>query len=277
MFNIIFGIDLESFIAASPLENAPTTSPNSLYHSQIVAHKFGKAFAEYEGFSLLKFTAITVSELSFLWQACDRFKKYFNTNIFLLACFADPMDWFFENFIKKHLLIYSEKNTEDEKFKPTDLKQQTRGFSLLNSFLFLTYNSIFKDLSNEMTSNRRISSYQYRKRAFTVTDYHSIRESQTQPKLRNFSFRGNETAYQSEKLAAQYKKQPIKSYLSVSNLKEDLKEYETEEFEAWKLTINEALTNSLLMLFAGYETTSSAIGLVLRSLFCFEIVYFLNS
>lgn len=264
MFNVIFGIDLETFIAASPLENAPTTSPYSLYHSHIVANKFGKAFAEYEGFSLLKFTALTISELSFLWQACDRFKRFFNTNVFLLAFFADPMDWFFDNFIKKHLLIYSEKNKKDDAFRPADFKaQKNRGFSLLNSFLFLTYNPIFKDLSNETTSNRRVSSYQYRKRAFTVTDYSSVNNSQTHLKLRNFSFRDNETAHHSDKFTAIYKNQLRKSYLSISNLKEDLKEYEMEEFETWKLTVNEALTNSLLMLFAGYETTSSAIGFVM--------------
>jgi cytochrome P450 len=43
-------------------------------------------------------------------------------------------------------------------------------------------------------------------------------------------------------------------------------ETESEEFENWRLTLNEALNNTLLMFFAGYETTSSAIT------YCFKVL-----
>ncbi len=97
MFNVIFGIDLESFITEMPFDSNSKSqlTQNNLYHTQIVAHRFGKAFAEYEGFSVLKLGAMTISELSIMWRFLDRFKRFFNMNIFAFSYFADPMDWFF--------------------------------------------------------------------------------------------------------------------------------------------------------------------------------------
>ena len=45
-----------------------------------------------------------------------------------------------------------------------------------------------------------------------------------------------------------------------------LTEINSDDFENWKLTINEAISNSLLMFFAGYETTSSALA------FCCHVI-----
>ena len=268
MFNVIFGIDLESFITAMPFEkkktpniglkNANSTSGlNNLYHTQIVANRFGKAFAEYEAFSLLKFLAMTVHELAFVWRSVERFKRFFNTNVFRVSWLADPMDWFFENFIQKHMLLYSdETNTE----KVTNTKQvdssnklSNRGFGYLNSFLYLTYNSIFKNPQYETV--RRQS---YRQR------YASHRTPNEQPskfnKTRKYSVAQNDMVKHAVSNLSERKKSQT-SYLSISSLvKDDLKENEMEEFESWTLTVNEALNNSLLMFFAGYETTSSAIG-----------------
>jgi hypothetical protein len=112
MFNVIFGIDLNIFINEAALLNKnskkETLSNSNLYHTQIVANRFHRAFLEYESFSILKFLAMTISEFSVLWRGINKFKQIFNSNIFQLTYFADPMDWFIENFFRKHLQLYSQ-------------------------------------------------------------------------------------------------------------------------------------------------------------------------
>lgn len=251
MFNVIFGIDLDSFLTEMPFENKKASGClNDLYHTQIVANRFGKAFSEYEAFSLLKFLAITIHEPAFVWRFFERFKKFFNSNILRLSWFADPMDWFFENFIQKHLLLYSDTNKQTAG-SPIS---KSRNFGYLNSFLYLTYNSIFKSPQSETTTRRQ----SYRQR------YASTTAAYEQPNKfkrgRNYSLARNDFMQHPVSNPIERKKS-LTSYLSVSSLlKDDMKEYEVEEFESWKLTVNEALNNSLLMFFAGYETTSSAIG-----------------
>lgn len=267
MFNVIFGNDLESFLTQMPFDSTkkPKMRPSSLYYTQIVSHKFHKAFAEYESFSLLKFAAMTISECSFVWRNIDRFKRVFNTHVFQFAYFADPMDWFFINFIQKHLRAYS-----GETQLHAD-RMQSPPFGYLNSFLYLTYNSIFKDTQ---TDGLRKQTYQSRQRALTVSGYKALssvsEEPKTKFKFRNFSIRESESiassslrvkSKSSAAAAAENSFDFRKSFLSIRDLvKEDLKEYDLEEYESWKLTVNEALSNSLLMFFAGYETTSSALG-----------------
>ena len=122
MFNIIFGTDLETFINTSNKDikttksNQSPKSSSNLYHTQVTAFRFHRAFSEYEAFSVLKFAAITISELDFIWRTIDKFKLFFNSNILQLTYFSDPMDWFSENFINKHLMLYSD-NKEENKNK----------------------------------------------------------------------------------------------------------------------------------------------------------------
>lgn len=258
MFNVIFGIDLESFVTVMPFERKKKTNGclNNLSHTQVVANRFGKAFSEYEAFSLLKFLAMTIHEPAFIWRSVERSKKFFNTNVFKLSWFADPMDWFFENFIQKHLLLYSD-DKNIEKLAAND-KESTvsnnRNFGYLNSFLYLTYNSIFKSTKSEKTTRRQ--SYRQRYASTTANDQQSnqFKRGRTYSLARN-NIMQYPISHPNER------KKSMNSYLSVGSLlKDDLNEYEVEEFESWKLTVNEALNNSLLMFFAGYETTSSAIG-----------------
>ena len=54
------------------------------------------------------------------------------------------------------------------------------------------------------------------------------------------------------------KEKLAKQQMNSSNIQ--LNDIESDDFENWKLSINEALSNTLLMFFAGYETTSSAIA-----------------
>jgi hypothetical protein len=72
------------------------------------------------------------------------------------------------------------------------------------------------------------------------------------PRQRNFST--EQWLYSHDKTSTQNKQVKQNNHPLISELDE------TEDFENWKLTINEAITNSLLMFFAGYETTSSAIA-----------------
>jgi hypothetical protein len=286
MFNVIFGTNLETFInETSSILNGnkkkleSTTSNNSnkvgqhsLYHTQIVAHRFNKAFLEYESFSILKFMAITFSEAAFLWRAIDKFKRLFSSHVYAFSCLADPMDWFVDNFINKHMQLYSANNIQEKNISD-------RQFSYLNSFLYLTYNPIFKYNQNESVSatttltpvmpTRRFSSLkqnlEYRKRAYTTTDFNSINEnilshSMSDKKFRCYSNDFGDIDNRKKHLQQQsiLSRSRSRSYLSSSY--STLDQIETSESESWTLTVNEALNNSLLMFFAGYETTSSAIG-----------------
>ena len=271
MFNVIFGTDLDTFIDETSQFNK--TKFTNLHHTQQVANKFGDAFHEYESFSLLKFFAMTLSELAVLWRFMDKFKRFFNAHVCRVGFFSDPMDWFVENFINKHLQLYSDtKDASASSLNTSDPKYPTRRFGYLNSFLYLTYNPIFKYNQAETTQRRTSILNQFRKRAFTTTDFNAISEAPSSmppfiydKKLRCYSndlsnspdnnvekkFRSTRFSVSSESRSR------IKSSLSTNYLTTEL---ETEEFENWKLSINEALSNTLLMFFAGYETTSSAIA-----------------
>lgn len=294
MFHIIFGTDLETFITDKPFLNTEKANkllgidndiPN-LKHAQMIANKFNDAFEEYESFSLLKFFAMTIPELKFIWHNMEKFKKFFNSNIFVIKYFADPMDWFHTKFVNKHLALYASKssensyldNNENTVFSTSSVLNQdadsksttstinkSRKFGYLNSFLSLTTNPIFKYPKNNLNTRIKINPIRetlLRNRAFTSS---SEKYAIQNPRIRSLSERYSENnitnRYRTfsndfKNLDIKNKKQRM-SYISTSVL---TKETESNEFENWKLTIDEALSNSLLMLFAGYETTSSTIG-----------------
>jgi hypothetical protein len=217
--------------------------------------------------------------LAGFWRSIENFKKYFNANICATNVFADPMDWFHAKFINKHLLLYSaDSSKSSETTEQTDLFSTAssnsnkepepekssnlftaRKFGYLNSFLLLTTNSIFKYPKNNL--NNRLKIYNpiidnMRNRALTSAG------SIDSPKIRSFSDRHNsnsENSNNSKKTRTfsndfhnldKINKKHRMSYLSTSIL---TKETESNEFENWKLSIDEAISNSLLMLFAGYE------------------------
>ncbi len=113
MFLVVFGTSLNEFVAQEPrlAEKAKKTStqygPTSdLFQTQLVAHKFHAAFVNYESFSLLKFSALMVPELSAVWRFVERAKAFVNARLFFcrLDSLADPMDFFYEAFIYKYLM-----------------------------------------------------------------------------------------------------------------------------------------------------------------------------
>ncbi len=154
--------------------------------------------------------------------------------------------------------LYSDDNKSDT-VKSLDLSPITkkqihnRDFGYLNSFLYLTYNLILKDQQTDTLKN------QYRARAFTVTGYKSLNNQsdsvENQLRYRKFSMHSNRLPEKAELTST------LNSYMSINNLiKEDLYECNMDELKLWKLSVDEALSNTLLMFFAGYETTSSALG-----------------
>ena len=249
MFSVIFGMELENFVSQNELKlgNDP---------AQIVATKFKHAFENYEGFSLLKLLAVLIPELSFMWRNLEKSKQIFNSYIFRLNYFANPMDWFYSNFINKHLMSYEKNETQAD---------ESRKFGYFNSFLFLTYNPIIKYNQNE-TSNRKVS---------VLKDLSGFSGNEENKKLRTLSESRPRISSQRSSIKSRHfssadatdlkrnKKVRIKSFSSSFS---NLNELPNEEFEDWKLTIEEALSNTLLMFFAGFETTSSAIA------FCSHVI-----
>ena len=130
-----------------------------------------------------------------------------------------------------------------------------------------------------------------RSRAYTYTDRHQSRNSsnsstQTSANLKNFSAfkaRSFSSSFQQPRLANSmasqrhhstdidpcsiYQRNKKKRLVQVQVQEGmDATSLEAEDVENWRLTLSEALNNTLLMFFAGYETTSSAIS------FCFKII-----
>lgn len=275
MVNIIFGTDLQTFILDKPFNRNESEAASKLLigkeipnlkHAQVIANKFDEAFEVYESFSLLKFLALTIPELNIIWKNIENFKKFFNKNIYALSYFADPMDWFQVKLINKHLALYAsafkeDQNSENDEQKNSDLFSTSsymnqeneskssshsltnRKFGYLNSFLSLTTNSIFKYPKNNLNTRLKFHSQKdtFRNRALTTT---SDRFLQQNPKIRSFSERNSENSNLNKKLRTfsndfknlNVSKKPRMSYISTRVLN---KETESNEFENWKLTIDE--------------------------------------
>lgn len=274
MFNIIFGTDLQTFIIEKPFSNEQANkllgiseTPN-LKQAQLVATKFSDAFQDYESFSLLKLFAMTMPELGIIWRNVEKFKKFFNSNICSLPYFADPMDWFYAKFINKHLALYALKSKEnsiqdnsennsvvfstssnvnpdlDLESKLTNSGIAIRKFGYLNSFLSLTTKPIFKypkiNLNNRIKVNPNKNNFRDRNFYSTTSD----RFANKIPKIRSFSERDPErnllkkprTFSNDFRNLDITNKRHRMSYLSTSVL---TKETESNEFENWKLTIEE--------------------------------------
>nr|QEV83806.1 cytochrome P450 [Brachionus rotundiformis] len=293
IFTVIFGTELNSFIQKKPhihtvfkrqeLEDAKLAQASNLYFTKTVCHKFEKAFEDFETFSILKFMALVTPELAIIWRLCERFKFFFNSHIFHVSYFADPMSWFYSNFIQKHLIMYTQENGDISKHRRNSddshlsfgaepnranirLQSQSQNlnnfinrkqFCYLNSFLSLTYIPILKYNQNENG----------RKMLNSVKDFGESRRSARLPSLSkmdelkkkkdNLSFLKKEDNRARISSIDRFNRMESRSRLKSSTL--ILNDLETEDFENWKLTINEALSNTLLMFFAGYETTSTAI------------------
>nr|AHL88988.1 cytochrome p450 3046A1 [Brachionus koreanus] len=295
IFTVIFGTELNNFIQKKPhihtvfkrqdLEDPRLAEANNLYFTRTVCHKFDKAFEDFETFSILKFMALISPELAFVWRLCEKFKFYFNSYFFHVPYFADPMSWFYSNFIEKHLIIYTQENGDVLKLRANSesndshlgfragpnrahmrLQSQSQNlnnfinrkqFCYLNSFLSLTYIPILK--SNQSENGRRVLN--------SVKDFSESRRSARLPSLSKIDEikKNNESAKFLKKDENRARHPSIdrlgrlqsRSRLKSSNL--ILNDLESEDFENWKLTVNEALSNTLLMFFAGYETTSTAI------------------
>ena len=138
------------------------------------------------------------------------------------------------------------------------LKSQ-RKFGYLNSFLSLTKSSIFKYPKNNLNNRLRVH-HPFREniRSRVLTSTNTV----DSPRMRSFSDRHNSNSEMNankktrtlsndvRNLELMSSKKHRMSYLSTGIL---TKETESNEFENWKLSIDEAISNSLLMLFAGYE------------------------
>jgi cytochrome P450 len=244
MFAVIFGIDLNTFIYQRN-SNGTKSKPTSI-NAQTISHRFEDAFHEYESFSLLKFFAILFPEFRILWRGMEKFKRTFNAYIFPLSYFADPMDWFHQNFIKNNLDIHSNQ---------TSFNSNQRGFGYFDSFIFLTFNPIIKYNQNE-SAYFRTKPFTIRNRAYTSSDKDSMNNKMNRERRNSlnamFKFPAN----------SRFKPTPRRKLYSTSITNE----IESQDFENWKLTIDEALSNTLLMFFAGYETTAATIS------FCCKIL-----
>lgn len=295
IFTVIFGTEVNYFIQKKPhihtvfknqeLDDPRLAEANNLYFTRTICHKFDKAFEDFETFSILKFMALITPELVFVWRLCDKFKFFFNSYIFHVPYFADPMSWFYSNFIEKHLIIYTQENGDISKLRRNSEKNNShlsfraepnmahmrlqsqsqnlnnfinrKQFCYLNSFLSLTYIPILKYNQNE--NARRLPN--------SVKDFSDNRRSARLPSLskideikkNNESIRILKKDENRARLSSidRFSKLQSRTRLKSSNL--ILNDLEAEDFENWKLTVNEALSNTLLMFFAGYETTSTAI------------------
>lgn len=295
IFTVIFGTELNSFLQKKPhihtvfkpheLENPRMAESNNLFFTRTVCHKFDQAFEDFETFSILKFLAMITPELALVWRLCEKFKYFFNSYIFYIPYFADPMNWFYSNFIQKHLILYTQENEDIAKLVPNSddshfnfktepyrahmrLQSQSQNlnnfinrkqFCYLNSFLSLTYIPILKYSQNENG----------RKMLNSVKDFSESRRSARLPSLSKI-----DEIKKNKEIVSQLKKEDKRTRTRLSSidrfarlesrsrLKSSsliLNDLESEDFENWKLTVNEALSNTLLMFFAGYETTSTAI------------------
>ena len=301
MFSVIFGSELENFFATEK-----RISLSNLEQTHLVANKFTEAFVDFESFSLLKFLTMMTPELKLIWISLNNFKRFFNTYIFTLSYFSDPMDWFYKNFIIKNLSIYKNMNSyrdfskremsnSIEDFNVEDLKrtgqsffsnspnrtvrgktnlqmqiQNKKNFCFFDSFIFLTKNPIIK--YNSDFQNRKMSSLKPMpsgiKKAFTKTknlscsSYSQLtnnKEGMMKNRERRRSFNvplNNLNVDVSENFWID--KENMNSQLNLTRGKlnsssfmpaNDLKL--EDDFENWKLTLNEALSNTLLMFFAG--------------------------
>ena len=299
MFSIIFGDDLKQFFRQE-LRSQNSIKKSHQYRdnerlavANHVADKFSEAFEEFEKFSLLKFAALMIPELEFVWRICARFKIVFNSHIFRVKYFADPMDWFYINFIEKYLIKYTLENNLDPKYSLAKLNEDQRRsrlqsfnnfkadekkFSFFNTFLYLTHNRIIKynpnEINNSNRGNNRMDTIKenstYSRRGSFSSRNGSL--SGSLPKIRSLS-----SSFQQPTISSKEKKRHYSTDLwsdeepkslrrlsrkSSSQIK--INETESEDFENWRLTLNEALNNSLLMFFAGYETTSSAISFSIK-------------
>jgi hypothetical protein len=160
-------------------------------------------------------------------------------------------------------------------------KLNAKPFCYFDSFLFLTKNPIIKYNQSEM-SNRKMSTLKPMpsviKKAFTKTknlscsSYSQImnnKETMKKNKERRRSFNDplndlNEEISANFWIDNENKSSRLKKTRGNLNSTSDFQM--GDDFENWKLTLNEALSNTLLMFFAGYETTSSAIS------FCCKIL-----
>jgi hypothetical protein len=116
MFLVVFGTDLEHFVSQEPRVGGRTvhsSSPSTrkklpvdhLKNTRLVAHQFHKAFIDFESFSPLKFAAMIVPELAFVWRAIDlKLKPFVNAFLFRCDYLADPMHFFYVSFINKYLM-----------------------------------------------------------------------------------------------------------------------------------------------------------------------------
>ncbi|CAF0715204.1 unnamed protein product [Brachionus calyciflorus] len=301
IFTVIFGNEINLFLQKKPhihtvfnqrdLEDSNLAKSNNLYFTKMVSHKFDVAFESFESFSLLKLLSLTIPELSHVWRLCENFKFFFNSYFFHMSYFADPMFWFYSNFIQKNLIIYTQEQNEEEisagqedsylnfknnnnKISTTRLASQSQNlgkfitrkqFCYFNSFLFLTYMPIIKYNQSD-TVKKRINSVSdsMRTKKARLPSLSTINELKKQRNISSYNKKLEENNFTNSR----------NRMYSIDRLdnKVDLKpkfitnDLETEDFENWKLTVNEALSNTLLMFFAGYETTSTAIT------FCCKVI-----
>jgi hypothetical protein len=116
MFMVVFGTSLNEFANQEPRVSTALCesardgrellhdATSDLFHARLVAHKFHDAFLDYESFSVLKFMAMMVPELSAVWRMVEKCKRLINAHVYRFECLADPMDFFYESFIFKYLL-----------------------------------------------------------------------------------------------------------------------------------------------------------------------------
>jgi cytochrome P450 len=303
MFSVIFGSDLEQFAKIAIKKG---DSNDDLYYTNIVAHKFGEAFQDFEKFSLIKFVALMIPELSFIWKGLDGLKGYLNRNFLSIPFFSDPMGWFYFNFINKHVILFTKESSTQNQHSDSNSNRQNknsrlqtqanssnsmsdRKFGYFNSFLYLTYNPIIKYNQNESPyrkisvvkeipiAQRRLFSHIEREKSSTTPYTHAAKLNDKYRERRN-SLNSMFKAPDEQEIKQRHfstdfwanddeskVKKARKTRLASASLM-TTKDIESEDFENWKLTINEALANTLLMFFAGYETTSSAIG------FCGKVI-----
>lgn len=212
------------------------------------------------------------------------------------------MDWFYINFIEKQLKFYvsehkmNEISTSVEHFesnfdKTTSIpKMQStsqpflpmleKKFSYFNSFLYLAHNPIIKynesmaprkEMATAISStaafnNRRrrefpsSSSVRFKRNSLTTTI------ERTKSLSSGFSSNSGSSGRNSGAFAKTRHYSTENWLISNQGASNGLGGNDEVDFENWKLTVNEALSNTLLMFFAGYETTSSAIG------FCCHVI-----
>lgn len=301
MFKIIFGRNLNKFMSdvnvaednakkkASKSTSRSDLDDSDLTYTVQIAHKFSDAFHDFEAFSLLKFVAILFPEFEFAWRLLADLKSYVP-----VSYFADPMAWFYANFINKHLILFADTHSPEAagsadlfSFEKSDtvrsrsirLQSQSQQlfdakFNYFNSFLYLACNPIMR--YNEHLLNRKstgINANQPRhKRGYSVrnekiSSVSSSLHERTKSLSSNVSLNSlcSSASGGSEKKTRHYstenwllKQKDSENDSSSPNSK--IVDLESDDFENWKFTINEALNNTLLMFFAGFETTSSAIA-----------------